>query len=216
MGCGALFLLGDAALSGWRAVSVLIFSGGFLALYLNEGYLLGVAARESEYLAAAHDKQALGRMTPEQRAMYGGFERLKDTTQVVFNSEARVLSFMSIPLDEKRAKILARHILDGYPFSAPRLAGSSKLMSDPEFRIVRDAFVLRGLATWTDPDHHQQGCRITAKGLAWARHVLGVRPEKIKLPPLLKDFIVEWVGVRRNENTNERQYQTNEKIDYSR
>jgi hypothetical protein len=71
--------------------------------------------------------------------------------------------FANIVTREELRKI-GSAVLSGRPFSHAQIVRTLGVMSEDDFTALQDKFIIYGLATWRNAEHHKQGCIITPKG----------------------------------------------------
>jgi len=71
--------------------------------------------------------------------------------------------FANIVTREELRKI-GGAVLSGRPFSHTQIVRTLGVMSEDDFTALQDKFIVYGLATWRNAEHHKQGCIITPKG----------------------------------------------------
>jgi hypothetical protein len=90
---------------------------------------------------------------------------IPDIIRVAVTSQDQKSTILATVPHASKLPILARGVLGGMPFSEREWTGRFKPLSQTEFRRIRDVFVSRGLARWTDDDH-RQGIVLTPAGIS--------------------------------------------------
>jgi hypothetical protein len=81
------------------------------------------------------------------------------------------LAFIDLPGSEDQLVKLAQGVLNGKGTSESEWIGAGNPFSRSKFAAVRAALLERGLASWSNPDHHAQGWELTAAGRAVMRRI---------------------------------------------
>lgn len=79
-------------------------------------------------------------------------------------------SFGKIPTDRRRAVILARGLVQGYPFTESQWTGARQPFTTREFSQIRTAFIVAKWAAWRNENTPQRGAVITSAGMAVMRY----------------------------------------------
>jgi len=78
------------------------------------------------------------------------------------------MQFIEFGVEEERARMLAKGLVAGRPFSESEWTGGGRPFSRREFRELRTELLERGLLEWRNPRAPAQGVELTAPG----RHVM--------------------------------------------
>jgi hypothetical protein len=86
------------------------------------------------------------------------------------------MAFIDLPASRSQLRTLARGLLNGKGTGESEWIGSKGPFSRSEFGAVRAALIGRGLAVWSNPNHHAQGWELTAAGRAVMRRIAKTEP----------------------------------------
>jgi hypothetical protein len=81
------------------------------------------------------------------------------------------LTFIDLPGDRQQLATLAEGLLNGKGTGQAQWTGTAGPFSRSEYEAIRAELIGRGLATWINPDHHNQGWELTAAGRAVMRRI---------------------------------------------
>jgi hypothetical protein len=114
----------------------------------------------------------------------------EDTVQVnLLDDTSPYLKGQYMRLQVRRDKLvrLAIGLQAGKSFSLASFGGRGKIFSRTEFELLRDEFIVRGLAQWVNPEAHTMGVALTRGGWAFVRHFSSLpdttSPPSIRLGP---------------------------------
>ena len=79
-------------------------------------------------------------------------------------------NYMSLRVRRNKLVRLAMSLDAGKSFSLASFGGRGKIFSRAEYELIRDEFIVRGLARWVNPESHTQGVELTRGGRAFVRH----------------------------------------------
>lgn len=88
----------------------------------------------------------------------------------------RRMAYIDLPGSPDQLGALARGLLNGKGTSEATWTGAGAPFSRSEYAAIRAAMIERGLAAWTNPDHHAQGWEPTAAGRAILRKIADALP----------------------------------------
>ncbi len=83
----------------------------------------------------------------------------------------RRMDYIDLPGTPAQLRTLALGPLNGKGTGEAAWTGAGNPFSRSEYAALRAAMLQRGLAAWTNPDHHAQGWELTAAGRAILRKV---------------------------------------------
>jgi len=78
-------------------------------------------------------------------------------------------SIRDLPISPVKLQTMANHILNGIPFSRREWVESRKLISDGDFRKLKDAFEANRIIALKDPNKPTMGYEFTSAGRAFLR-----------------------------------------------
>jgi hypothetical protein len=81
------------------------------------------------------------------------------------------LRYIDLPGTPEQLATLARGLLNGKGTGQAQWTGAVGPFTRSEYEAIRAAMIERGLAAWTNPDHHNQGWDLTAAGRAIMRRI---------------------------------------------
>ena len=79
-------------------------------------------------------------------------------------------NYMRLQIQRDKLVRLAMSLDAGKSFSLASFGGRGKIFSRAEYELLRDEFIVRGLARWVNPESHTQGVELTRGGWAFVRH----------------------------------------------
>jgi hypothetical protein len=85
-------------------------------------------------------------------------------------------------ISPERIRRAARRVLAGAGFSHAGVAGAHRPLTRAEFETLRDEFIRRGLAAWTNPEAHSRGVQLTAAGRAVIKRLAALQDETAQQP----------------------------------
>jgi hypothetical protein len=86
----------------------------------------------------------------------------------------RTTTILHLNVSAERLAEVAKLVLNGRPFVERSFCGSNGLLSQTQFREMRDELIQRGLLTWRNPESPQQGTIFEPSGYALMRRLAGV------------------------------------------
>lgn len=78
----------------------------------------------------------------------------------------RRLTYIDLPGDRDQLATLARGLLNGKGTGQAQWTGTAGPFTRSEYEAIRATMIQRGLATWINPKHHNQGWELNAAGRA--------------------------------------------------
>lgn len=84
-------------------------------------------------------------------------------------SDKRSIKILNVNMSTERLANVAHAVLNGTPFAERQLAGGDGLLTQQQFRELRDELFARGLIVWKNPSEPRQGVEFTVAGRAMLR-----------------------------------------------
>lgn len=91
-----------------------------------------------------------------------------ERVSIDLRQDNRTTQIMHLSISAERLAEVARAVLAGRVFAEREFCGAGNMLSQSEFRSLRDQFAARGLLAWRNHDHREQGITWTVAG----RHAL--------------------------------------------
>ena len=144
---------------------------GSLAAVIGGDPVTWGLASGSVVMTGAYFKLVSGYYSDEPAAQE--IRAYEDTVRInVLDDTAPYIQGTYIRLQIQRDKLvhLAMGLEAGKSFSLASFGGRGKIFSRSEYELLRDEFIVRGLARWVNPVSHTQGVELTRGGWAFVRH----------------------------------------------
>jgi hypothetical protein len=171
--------------SGLIALGIILLTdGNIVAVYiwLGTGCLIGFAWGSIVWTEKMFPKEK-----PQQRV----FDQQVRLEVRSGEENYPIVDWIDMPIPKDKLVAFAKDSISYGFILSHSMAGGSQALSRAEFEKLRNIFISKGLAAWTNPNSHTQGCKLTAPGRSLFM--------KLAYPP---DGKPEWLKKRASESTH--------------